>query len=104
MKCWTKGCSRTATLQVGFTCWAIKTPPGQRRHGNSARGLSSIVVCKECRRTLRPEDLLTAETKETIASTFQSHGRDLPDLSSVELTFKEVVGTPIDVEHGEDWE
>lgn len=95
--CAVKGCKNEAEWQIGFRLWALAMPRQHRTLKNCADAVSTLCICGEHRKTTKTSHMLTTEGKEIIAKTFAERGLMLPDFANAQLTFREIVDTPLDV-------
>jgi hypothetical protein len=97
LKCSMGECKRPARWQIGMMLHAVSMPAEQRTDKNAAKGLTSLVVCDECRASVKPKDLLSPEGRARIATGFFRAGRAMPDFDNVRIEFEEIIDQPIDV-------
>lgn len=91
---WDK-CTAPGRWQVAMRMWPVDWPVDQREgHGNF--GLTTLVVCDECKAKLTFDLIMDNASKRRLEEAHRNHGLRLPDWSSARLEFVELLkGGPV---------
>lgn len=97
-KCDWGGCGRAGDYQIGLKVWALATPRSARTNGNAMRMLTGFCICRECRPNVKVSDFTLPETRSRVDNAMLRMGRAVADWDAAELTFEDIIDTPVDIE------
>lgn len=88
-------CGKPARWSINVLVWSVVTPWLMRTKKKALRMMIGLAVCDDCRRKVKPEDLLADHgTRSRIAAALFNAGRAAPDFKSAKVEFVRLGSQP----------